>query len=217
MEVTGMNRRSSALALPVALAACLSASAQMPDLAVDELADGPYARMHALLERTIFRVDVLTVDVRIDRPTQERFAMLAADRSYSDGLASRIADAAVEARDVFLEVTFLRDVSLSQWVDGARENLDHGRAAGLIQEGTYRDVMQNLPVWFAPVADRGFQERDRIRYRGYPDRLRTVLVDQAGRIWLDQTDIGAPYRRALLAGYFAPGAELREPLIRSLF
>lgn len=188
----------------------------MPDLDVEALASGPFSSMHMLMEKTIFGVDVLTIDVRFDRATQARLRTLAGSPPLSSQAIDRIAAAAVDAGEVWASIAFRRRVSLSQWLDGVGDSLASASRAGLIQEQTYRELMANLPRWFAAVAERGFQAGDRILYRGYPDRLRTVLVTPEGRVLVNHVGEGAAPRRTLLAGYFAPGSDTREPLVRSL-
>lgn len=203
----------------VAFAALLQAAQPVPptiDLDTGALARGPYSRMEMLLEKTIFSVDVLTVEVRFDPRAQQQFQKIAAGRQYSPELARQIADVAVNVEHVYASLEFERSVGLTRWVEGVRQSLETAWRAGLISEDSYRDVSGGLPRWFAVVAERGFERGDRILYRGYPDRLRTVLVAHDGRVLLDQTDNGEDPRRTLLAGYFAPGTDFREPLIRSL-
>jgi len=196
-------------AAPAALAA-------VPDLQEDRRATGPYSRMHMLLEKSVFAVDVLTVEVRFDPATQVRFRTLAQQRGDSETFMGRMAEAAVHADEVFIRLEFKRDVALNRWVAAVRESLEKARHAGIIDESTLRHVSDNLPVWFHGIADRGFRYGDRILYRGYPDRLRTVLVTADGKVLLDQTDAGTAPRLALLGGYLAPGTDFREPRIRSL-
>jgi hypothetical protein len=215
-----MMMKASAIAMLVSLCVLSSLGAQLPpgapDLGVEELATGPYSRMHMLYERTIFGVDVLTVEIRFDGPTAERLQRLASGQPYGERLAGQVVEAALEAEAVFVTLEFERDVALGRWVEGAREGLERGWTAGLIEEATYRHVHDNLPRWFDVVASRGFRAADRILYRGYADRLRTVLLSSDADVLLDQTDQGASHRRALLAGYLAPGTDFRLPLIRSL-
>lgn len=191
--------------------------ATAPDLDVGALASGPYSRMHMRLEKTIFSVDVLRVEMRFDRQTQQRLQRLASGRRFSESLVVPIADAAISADQVFVDLAFERHVSLERWVEGVRDSLEMARRSGLIPEETRRHVSDNLPGWFQAVATRGFEKGDHILYRGYPDRMRTVLVSSQGAILVDQTDRGASPRRALLAGYFAPGTDFRTPLVQSLF
>jgi hypothetical protein len=198
----------------------LIGAAQSPngaaDLDLGTLASGPYSEMHMLLEKTIFNLDVLTVDVRFDPATQRRFQQLAAGQPFSDRLVSQIADAAINASEAFVKLEFKRDVSLNRWVQAVRESLRKGWQAGLIQEETYRHISNNLPQWFHAIAGRGFKTGDQILYRAYPDKMRTGLVSARGEVLVDQTDPGSSPKRALLSGYFAPGTDFREPLIRSL-
>ena len=122
----------------------------------------------------------------------------------------------VHADEVFIRLEFKRDVSLNRWAAAVRTSLEKAWRAGIIDEDNYQHVSRNLPVWFRGVAERGFRNGDQILYRGYPDRLRTVLVSADGEVLLDQTDAGTAPRVALLGGYFAPGTDFREPLVRSL-
>lgn len=193
------------------------ASSGAPDLELATLASGPYSSMHMLLEKTFFRVDVLTLEVRFGTGTQQQMEKLARGQQFSAAVAARIAEAAIGAEEAYVKLEFLRDVSLDRWVQGVRESLTLGRQAGIIDEETYRHVYRSLPEWFRVVAERGFQKGDQILYRAYPDRMRTVLLSKDGRVLLDQTDKGASPGRAMLAGYFAPGTDFREPLVRSLF
>jgi hypothetical protein len=209
-------RQAVGLMALLVFTAAPAALAAVPDLQEDRLATGPYSRMHMLLEKTVFAVDVLTVEVRFDSATQGRFRTLARQHGDSEAFMGRMAEAAVHADEVFIRLEFKRDVALNRWVAAVRESLEKARHAGIIDESTFRHVSDNLPVWFHGIADRGFRYGDQILYRGYPDRLRTVLVTAEGKVLLDQTDAGTAPRLALLGGYFAPGTDFREPLIRSL-
>lgn len=200
----------------VALFSLVQPAQGVPDMDTAALANGPYSRMSMLLEKTIFSVDVLTVEVRFAAPAQQQFSRLATGARYSPELERSIADVAVEAEQVYASLTFERNVSLSRWVDGVRESLENAWRTGLISEAQYREVSEGLPRWFDVVATRGFMTGDRILYRGYPDRMRTVLVSNTGEVLLDQTDPGEDPRRTLMAGYFAPGSDFRTPLVRSL-
>jgi hypothetical protein len=181
-----------------------------------DLASGPYSRMHMLLERTFLAIDVLTVDLRFDAPTQQRFRGIVADRAYSDRLAAEVVEAALRPNHIALAIEFQRNVSLDRWIEGVRDGLDKALAAGLIQAENHRRVTGGMRQWFQGIASRGFRRGDQVRYRGAPDSLRTVLVTTGGEVLLDQTDRGEGPRVALLAGFLAPGTDFREPLVRSL-
>src|SRR4051794_14814508 len=98
----GGNRKTMAtskprsFALTVVLAASLltrasSADGPLPSLDAPDLAQGPYASGHMLLQKTILRIDVATIDVRFDRAAQARMAELARGKPYSDALERQLA------------------------------------------------------------------------------------------------------------------------------
>jgi hypothetical protein len=101
-------------------------------------------------------------------------------------------------------------------VQGVRESLEKAHQWGVIDRELFRHTSDRLPEWFSAIAQRGFRQGDRIVYRTHADRMRTMLVGSDGKVFVDQTDRGSGPRRALLGGYFAPGTDFREPLIRSL-
>ena len=191
--------------------------AQRSPIATDELGQGRHARMQALLEKTLFNVDVVHLDIRFDEATARELARWVQRGSYSEGVERAIADTAVHAENAAVVLRFERDISLDRFVEGGRKNMRRAYEAGMISRENYPRVHAGLPRWFGFLEDRGFVEGDELHYRVRPDSLRTVLVDRSGRKLLDQTDEGEKPRLALLSGYFAPGSDFREPLIRSLF
>lgn len=191
------------------------AGAQDPPFDTAEIVSS--AHMSALLDKTILGIDVLRVDIDFDRETASALRDLARRGDYSDELAHQIAARAYRADHAFVRARFQRDVSLDQFVDGARGSLRRAYEAGMINEEMYGAASRGLPRWFGALRERGFREGDRLLYRAHPHRLRTVIVDREGNELLDRTDLGVAPRLTLLGGYFAPGTDLREPLIRSLF
>ena len=199
-----------------ALAGLVMAESPWPSLDSSELGQGRYAFMHMLLQKTILRINVATIEVRVDKPTQTRLAALACGQGYSDGLAEQLAHVAIASERAVVQMHFKRDVSLDRWMGGLRENLDQARKAGLIAPDIERKVSQGLPQWFAPLKGRGYQKGDRLIYAVAPDSLRTLVVSTDGQVFIDRTDNEQGTRRVVLASYFAPGSDFREPLLRSL-
>ena len=58
---------------------------------------------------------------------------------------------------------------------------------------------------------------DHLFERGGSAGLRSVYVDKDGKKQMEMTLDGTSHTKTLLATYLAPGNELREPLVRSLF
>ncbi len=199
------------------LARPAGAPAQSAPIDTSSLGRGPGSTMSALLEKTIFNVDVLRLDLRVGPQTQSELAALIRGRAYTDALGDRIAAAALRTQDAWAEITFRRHVSLGRFVDGVDGSLRQALKARIITEANYRTVSAGLPRWFGFLRESGFHEGDRIIYRISPEGLRTQFVGVDGRVRLDQIDKGRDPPLALLGGYFAPGSDFRPLLIRSLF
>jgi hypothetical protein len=172
--------------------------------------------MHMLLQKTVLKIDVATVDVRVDRPTQAHFAELARGQPYSYPLDAQLASAAIAAPHVVVQMQFVRDVPLNRWIGVVRDNLELARKAGLITQEIEQKVSNAIPAWFAPLAERGYQKNDRLIYSITPDTLRTLVVSGRGQLLFDLSDREAGVRGVVMASYFAPRSDTREPLIRSL-
>jgi hypothetical protein len=74
-----------------------------------------------------------------------------------------------------------------------------------------------VPVAFAAIKERGYEHGDRLLYRVRADSVRMVVVSEKGKIYVDTTDVGKDAPRVVMASYFAPRSDFREPLLRSLF
>jgi hypothetical protein len=178
---------------------------------------GEHARMHMLLEKTIFQVDVLFLDIRLGAPEAARLQSLLTGRKYSDELADSVAAVALDARNAWARIEFKRDVSLEQFLDGIRKNLGRAKDAGIVTPEEYEGIVASLPRWYAFLVGRQIRSGDQMIYGIRGDTLHTVFRDAEGDILLDQVDVGPQRRVAVLGGYFAPKSDFRESLVRSLF
>ena len=183
----------------------------------DTLATGPFARMGMKYEKTFLGVDVARIDVQFDERTQAQLRRLAQGHEYSDALGAKLAQVALGADNVLVQLRFLRDVSLDDYLDGARRNLTRARDAGIISERAFAGSWQRVNDAFGRFEQRGFQEGDRILYRARPTALRTTVVSSTGEVLLDVSVDDPEARASMLGGYFAPGSDFRKPLVRSLF
>ena len=189
-----------------------------PSSASQEWAQGPYSAMHMLLEKTVFNVDVLTVEVRLGGQVHRRLAdTIGPNKQYSEQLGERLARVVLDADDALVEVSYLRDVSFEQWMEGVVENLEHAETAKLITTEIRQRVQERVPVAFAAIKGRGYERGDRLLYRVRADSVRMVVVGEKGTIYVDTTDVGKDAPRVVMASYFAPRSEFRQPLLRSLF
>jgi hypothetical protein len=213
------TRRSFATAAATAallLAPTLMAGG-LPSLDSPELGQGPFAAMHMRLQKTVLKINVADIDVRFDKPTQGKLAELARGKPYSYELDDQLARVAIAAPHAVVQMQFVRDIPLNRWIGVVRDNLELAREAGLIGRDIEQKVSNGIPQWFASLADRGYKKGDRLLYAVTPDSLRTIVLSESGQLLLDMNEHEAGSRRVVLASYFAPKSDTREPLIRSLW
>jgi len=180
------------------------------------LASGPYPAMSMKLEKTLFKVDVLTLELWFAAADDARVRAGAALEEPPDVVYEAVAAAALEATDVWARIRFLRGVSLGQFLDAAADNLQAAREAGLMDDKAFAEISEGLPVWYSFLRQRRVRKHDEMHYRIRGDTLRTVFLGDNGAVLLDQIDIGPERRLSVLGGYFVPDSDFREPLIRSL-
>ncbi len=222
------NPRSSAVPWTLVLVAMLVATgpaaaqttvttAAIEPMDTSSLGTGPYSRMSTLLEKTIFKVDVLTLEVWLGAEDTRQLEGLVEGRRRTDALADSIAEVAIHSKDALVSSRFERRVSLDQFLDGIDDNMRLVRSAGLISEADYERITEGLPRWYAFLAERGIHDGDRQRYRIRGDSLRTQYWAASGELLLDQTDVAASAPLAVLGGYYVRGSDFRKGLIKSLF
>jgi hypothetical protein len=202
--------------LLVTLAAGTLRADALPSLDAPDLAQGPYAAGHMLFQKTILKINVATIDVRFGKAAQGKFAELVHGQAYSPALEWQIAPVAINADRAVVQMRFLRDIPLGRWIGVVRDNLEQAREANLISKELEQRVSQGLPQWFSALDKRGYEKGDRLVYSVTPDGLHTVVVSAGGQVLVDITEKDQGGRRVVLASYFAPKSDFREPLLKSL-
>jgi len=180
------------------------------------LSAGRYAEVDALLEKTIFRVDVARLRLRFGTETARGLEALMDGAPPSDALADSVAVLAVRTQDAWAGLTFQRDVGFDPFLSGIRDGVKVARDAGLIAPAFARTLSDSLPVWYASVRERGVRDGDVMMYRIRGDTLRTVFRTVDGEILVDQVDVGSQPRLSVMGGFFAPGSDFRRSLMSSL-
>jgi hypothetical protein len=208
---------AGAAAIALLLGAAALAGPPLPATEGGDLASGPFASMHMLLQKTVLNINVATIDVRFDKGTQGRFAQLASGKMYSGDLGHQLALAAIDAKHAVVVMQFKRDIPLNRWIGVVKDSLEEARKAGLITRDAEKTVGDSLSSWFGALKDRGYEKDDRLIYSVMPDSVRSVVVSKSGQVFVDRVDPGHPGRRVVLGSYFATGSEFREPLLKSLF
>jgi hypothetical protein len=198
---------SSGVPAPAALAA------QSLDQAVGHTAG---SHMHALLQKTVLKVDVLTVDICFDEATARRFAAIGNRGRLRGAAADSITRAALSGKLALARVGFLRDIPVRDFLEGVDEDLRNAVAVGLLADSVYRAVTAGLPAWYAPLQRRGIRTGDVLVYEMQSNAVRTIYRNREGRTLLERTDAGRAKRNSPLAAWLAPGAPVRDELLRSM-
>lgn len=180
------------------------------------LGSGPYEEMSALLEVTIFNIDVLTLTVLIPPSAAERIRSIVEGREYGEALADSVASVVLAADELWARQVFHRGVGLGRLMGGMRESSERAAEAGFISHEYAAEFSANLPVWFGFLAEDGVEEGDEIVFHVQGDDVRTLYRTVDGRVLLDQTGTDAEARRGSVPSFFAPGSRFRKRLVESL-
>jgi hypothetical protein len=177
---------------------------------------GPYAELSALMEVTIFNIDVLTLTVRVSPEAAERLRSLSEGRSYSEELADSVAALMLEAEDLWARQVLHRDVGYDRMAGGMRETTERAAEAGYISEAYLEEFGARIPDLFGFLREDGAREGDEIFFRVRGDTVRTVYRTVEGEVRLDRTVVDPEARRASVPAFFAPGTRFRRRLVESL-
>lgn len=212
-----MLRRTLILGLVGGFSGLLTVPALGAPFGADDLGTGRYARMAMRLEKTFLKIDVLDLSIVVSQATADALERLVKGKDYSKQLEQEVASTVVKTSDAYAGLAFLMDVDFDQFVEGGRANLKLAYDAKMITKEEYDRVYSGLPQWFRFLKERGLREGDRLQYRGSPKGLRTVYNDRKGKKLNEITHRGAAPLATMLASYFAPESDFREPLVKSLF
>lgn len=182
------------------------------------LSHAAHGRMEMLLEKSIFNVNVLSLDLRFGTETAARLRRLTEDRAGDgDGpAADSLARAALDARDAWARVEYHRGFGFDRFLEGTRRNLSGLARMPAADSADLARISDRLSRWHRYFGDRGVREGDVLHFRIRGDTVRSVLVGPEGEVVADTVASDPLLRLAVLGRYFAPGSDFRDPLLRSL-
>ena len=173
-------------------------------------------RLEAKLEKTIFQVDVIALDLWLGPASADEVSRLCAATDLGSVPRDSLAAIVAGSRDARTRMVLQRDVSLDRFLDGVIEDMGRAHEAGLLGAEGFQLVATGLPIWLAPLRADGLRKGDRFLYTIAGDTLRTVVERRDGNVVIDQTDLGAEHRRALLGSLVAPGGGFADELLGQL-
>lgn len=200
-----------------AAAASVVSTTQEDPLSPPDLGNAPYGEMEALLEVTLFNIDVLTLTVRVpDRTAAELEEVLQGADRYEDELADSVAQIILGADALWSRQEFERDVGYGRLLGAMRDSADKAAEAGFITEAYAEEFATSLPALFGFLEEEGVKEGDQILMLVRGDTVRTVYRTVDGRILLDESATSSEGRAGSIPSFFAPKSDFRKRLVESL-
>jgi hypothetical protein len=179
------------------------------------LGTAPGSHLHMLLEKTLFKVDVLTLDLCVDADAGARISALLA-RARSRALDDSIARAVLAAHEAIGRIRFLRDIDYGTFLDGVIEEQHKAVEAGWLADSTHRAVRAALPDWYSFLENRNIEVGDQLIYRFRADTVKTQYLTPAGEVTMERQQTGEERRASVLTTWLAPGSSFRGGLLQSL-
>lgn len=203
-------------ALALVALGTVPSSAQDPFTPTD-LGNAPYGEMEALLEVTLFNIDVLTLTVRVDEDAASRLAAVASVyEDYEDALADSVSSIVFEADGLWSRQVFERNVGYGRLVDAMKGSAEDAVKAGYISESYASTFEASLPDLFGFLEEDGVKEGDQIYMLVRGDTVRTVYRTLDGQILLDRSATSHEGRNGSIPSFFAPESDFRKRLVESL-
>lgn len=180
------------------------------------LGAGPYATLRTLVEKSIFKVNVLTAEIRFGPAPAAEIERLARAGDGAGARRDSLALAGFEASDALVRIDYLRGFDADRMREGILRNLRGAVRAGWMSEEEHERIGRVLPEWLGFLEGRGVREGDAMWIRVRGDTVSTVYRDRSGGVLTEWTAVDPLRRRAVLGRYFAPGSDFLDGLLDSL-
>lgn len=191
---------------------------QVEALSPPDLGITPYGEMEALLEVTIFNIDVLTLTVRVpERTASDLEAVIQDADRYDDALADSVARIILAADALWSRQEFERDVGYGRLLGAMRDSARKAAEAGYISQAYADEFASSLPGLFGFLEEDGVKEGDQILMLVRGNTVRTMYRTVDGDLLLDRSATSADGRNGSIPSFFAPKSDFRKRLVESLF
>ena len=172
--------------------------------------------LSALLEVTIFNIDVLTLTVHLPADVGGRAVEQVRGRRYSEPLADSVLAIVLSAPAAWSRQQFHRDVGMGRVLGGIRESTERAAEAGVVTAEYASEFNEALPEMFSFLEEEETREDDEIMLELRGDSVRTVYRRATGVTALDASTVSASARRGSVPAFFVPGSRFRRRLVESL-
>jgi hypothetical protein len=175
------------------------------------------AHFDYVLEKTIFKVDAVRLDLTIRDETPDRVGELVTGRADPRAWSDSVAAMYLGVDQASVRMTFLRSFGLNRFLDANRDVMEKLAKAGLITEEELEDLDAENRARFAGLAEDGIRDGDVIEHELRGDTVTTRYTDVTGAVRIDGLLVGSAERRMLLGSLFGPNSEFRNGLLDLVF
>jgi hypothetical protein len=196
-------------------AGLLFAGLQAAPLAAQDPGSRCCARFDYLLEKTIFKVDAVRLELAFTDGTPARVAALLARSAEPDSpeLRDSIAAEYLAATGAMVRFTFERSFGLDRFLRANRNVMERLVEAGVLSAPEFRALDAENVKRFQVLAGTGIRDGDRLEHRVDGERVTTRYLDVEGAVRIDEVQVGDAERRALLGSLFGPKSDFRDGLL----
>lgn len=170
-------------------------------------------RFDYLLEKTIFKVDAVRLELAFTDGTPARVAGLLTRSPDVPALRDSIAAEYLAASGAMVRFTFERSFGLERFLRANRDVMEDLVDAGILNHEEFLELDAENVERFQVLAEAGIQDGDRLEHRIDGERVTTRYVDRGGTLRIDEVQVGDAERRALLGSLFGPGSDFRNGLV----
>lgn len=170
-----------------------------------------------VLEKTIFKVDAVRLDLTIRDETPDRVEELVTGRADPRAWSDSVAALYLGADRASVRMTFLRSFGLNRFLDANRDVMEKLAKSGLITEAELKDLDAENRARFAGLSEDGIRDGDVIEHALHGDTVTTRYTDVTGAVRIDGLLVGSAERRMLLGSLFGPNSEFRNGLLDLVF
>jgi hypothetical protein len=175
------------------------------------------AHFDYVLEKTIFKVDAVRLDLTIRDDTPDRVAELVTGRADPRAWSDSVAAMYLGADQASVRMTFLRSFGLNRFLDANRDVMEKIAKTGLITEEELEDLDAENRARFAGLAEDGIRDGDVIEHEVRGDTVTTRYTDVTGTVRIDGLLVGSAERRVLMGSLFGPESDFRQGLLDLVF
>lgn len=170
-----------------------------------------------VLERTIFKVDAVRLELTVSGATPDRVAEFVGGQADPRASSDSVAALYMDADRARVRMTFLRSFGLKRFLDANRDAMEKMTKAGILTVEEFHALDQANRDRFEGLASEGIRDGDALEHEVRGDTLATRYTDVTGAVRIDEVQIGPEQRRVLLGSLFGPGSGFRKGLLDLVF